>query len=92
VALRPSLPIHEYGAGLQQALRRGPRRDLRQPREIAVEPLSRALRRDDVPLQRLGGALSPPPDRGSRSVRSNAESRIPTPITMQLSATLNAGQ
>ena len=54
-------------------------------REIAVEPLARGLGRDDEPLQRS-------PAVGSRSARTSAARRIPTPITMKLSARLNAGQ
>jgi hypothetical protein len=52
---------------------------------MPVEPLSGGLVRDDEPLQRLGA-------RGSRSASTSAASRIPTPITMKLSARLNAGQ
>ena len=90
VALRPGLAVHEHGAGREEPLRSPTRSHLRQAGEMVVEPLSGGLRRDDEPLQRLG--LSPRPGRGSRSVRTSAASRMPTPITMQLSATLKAGQ
>ena len=78
-------PVDEHGTRFEQPLGRAARADLRQPGEIAVEPLARGLRRDDEPLQRLG-------TRGSRSARTSAARRMPTPITMKLSARLNAGQ
>ncbi len=84
VALAARLPVHEHGAHLEQPLGRGAGSHVRQPREVAVEPLAGGLRRDDEPLQRLG--------LGSRSARTRAASRIPTPITMKLSARLKAGQ
>ncbi len=86
VALAARLPVHEHGARREQPLGRGARADLRQPREVAVEPLSGGLGRDDETIQRLE------PARGSRSARTSAARRIPTPITMKLSARLNAGQ
>ena len=62
------------------------RADLRQPGEEAVEPLARGLVRDGEPRQRSATR------RGSRSARTSAARRIATPITMKLSARLNAGQ
>ena len=85
VALAAELAVHANGAAREEPFRRGARAHLRQPGEIAVEPLSRGLSRNDEPLQRFGV-------RGSRSERTSAASRIPTPITMKLSARLNAGQ
>ena len=90
VALRPRLSVHEHCPGREEPLRGRARSDVGQAGEMTVEPLPRGLRRDDEPFQRLG--LSPRPARGSRSVRTSAARRMPTPITMQLSATLNAGQ
>ena len=84
-ALAVRFPVHEHGARRQEPLGRGARAHLRQPSEIAVEPLPRCLVRDGDPLQLLGA-------RGSRSERTRAARRIPTPITMKLSARLNAGQ
>ena len=90
VALGAGLTVHQHGARGEEPLGCGARSDVGQAGEMAVEPLSRGLRRDDEPFQRLG--LSPRPARGSFSVRTSAARRIPTPITMQLSATLKAGQ
>jgi hypothetical protein len=84
VALSQGLPVDENRAGGEQPLRSGPRADLGQRGEVAVEPLSSGLRRDEA-LQCFGA-------RGSRSARASATSRMPTPITMKLSARLNAGQ
>jgi hypothetical protein len=83
VALASGLPVEEDEARPEEPLGRRARADLRQRCEVAVEPLSRGLERDDA-LQRLGA--------GSRSARRSAPSRITTPITMKLSARLNAGQ
>ena len=85
VALPASLSVHENRPGREEPFRRGAGTHRRQPREMAVEPLARGLARDDEPVQGLDA-------RGSRSVRRSAASRIPTPITMKLSARLNAGQ
>jgi hypothetical protein len=84
VALPAGLSVHEHGSSRQQPLCRGPGAHVGQPGEIAVEPLSRGLGRDPQ-VQRVDA-------RGSRSARRSAASRIPTPITMKLSARLNAGQ
>ncbi len=89
VALSASPPVHEHGAGRQKPLGGGARPDVRQPGEIAVEPRSRGMRRDE-PLQPWSPQCRDA--RGSRSARTSAASRIPTPITMKLSARLNAGQ
>jgi hypothetical protein len=90
VALAQRSPVDEHGARSEQPLGRGPGGDFRQRGEVAVEPLARSLRRDDVPLQRLdAGPLS---RRGARSANASAATRIATPITMKLSARLNAGQ
>jgi hypothetical protein len=83
LTLAARLSVDEHGAGLEQPLGRGARAHLRQGGEETVEPLARGLRRDDEALQRFFG---------SRSARTSAASRIPTPITMKLSARLNAGQ
>ena len=85
VALPARLSVDEHGAGHEEPFRRGAGAHFRQPGEIAVEPLSRGLGGNDEPVQRLGV-------RGSRSERSSAARRIPTPITMKLSARLKAGQ
>ena len=85
VALSACLSVHEDRACLEQPRSRGSRAYIGQPREVAVEPLPSSLGRDDEPVQCLGEC-------GSRSARSSAASRIPTPITMKLSARLNAGQ
>ena len=85
VALGALFPVDEHGTGHEEPLGRSARAHLRQSGEVAVEPLARGPRRDDEPLQRLGA-------RGSRSERTSAARRIPTPITMKLSARLNAGQ
>jgi len=85
VTLPARLPVDQDSADLEQPLGRGSRAHLRQPGEVSVETLSGRLRRDDEPFQRFEG-------RGSRSARRSATSRIPTPITMKLSARLNAGQ
>ena len=85
VALPARLPVHEHGSGREQSLRGGTRSDVGQTRQVAVEPLARGLRLDDEPFQRLEAP-------GSRSARTSAASRIPTPITMELSARLKAGQ
>jgi hypothetical protein len=82
VALAAGPPLYEYRTRVEQALGRGAGSDLRQPSEVSVEPLAGGVRRDDEALQRLG----------SRSAQTRAASRIPTPITMKLSARLNAGQ
>ena len=89
VALAASPPVHEHGAGREKPLGGAARPDVRQPGEIAVEPLSRGLA-----AGRAASALAPQcrDARGSRSARTSAASRIPTPITMKLSARLNAGQ
>jgi len=81
----PLRPVHAHRVGREEPLRRPPGAHLRQPGEVAVETLSRSLGRNDEPLQRFGV-------RGSRSERRSAARRIPTPITMKLSARLNAGQ
>jgi hypothetical protein len=82
VALAAGSPVHEDGPSFEQPLGRGARSHFRQPSEVAIEPLAGGLRRNDEPLQRLG----------SRSAQTSAPSRIPTPITMKLSARLKAGQ
>jgi hypothetical protein len=92
VALAADVAVHQHGTGGEQPLGGRPRSDLRHGGEVAVEPLSRGLRRDDEPLQRLGGAPLSRVGRGSRSARTSAARRITTPITMKLSARLNAGQ
>jgi hypothetical protein len=85
VALSAWSSVDEDGAGLEQSLCGGARADLGESREVAVESLSRGLGGDDEPGQCFAGG-------GSRSARSSAMSRIPTPMTMKLSARLNAGQ
>ena len=85
VALAARPAVHEDRACLEQPLGRGPRADLGQAGEVAIETLPGGLGRDDEPVQRFA-------DCGSRSARRSAASRIPTPITMKLSARLNAGQ
>ena len=90
VALGAGLTVHEHGPGGEEPLRGGARSHVGEAGEMTVEPLTGGLRRDDEPFQRLG--LSPRPARGSFSVRTSAARRMPTPITMQLSATLKAGQ
>ena len=85
VALSARLAVDKDRTGREQSLGSGTRSDVRQRSQVAVEPLPRGLRRDDVALQRLEA-------RGSCSARTSAASRIPTPITMKLSARLNAGQ
>jgi len=84
VALSAGLSIEEHCTDGEQPFCRSARSHLRQPGEIAVEPLSRSVGRDEL-FQGLGA-------RGSRSERTSAASRIATPITMKLSARLNAGQ
>jgi hypothetical protein len=46
--------VHEHGAGVEQSLGRRPGADLREPGEVAVEPFSGALGRDDDPVQCFG--------------------------------------
>ena len=85
VALPPRPSVDQHRARVEQPLGRSPRTDVRQAGEVAVEPLSCRLERDDEAVQRFA-------ERGSRSARRRAERRIRTPITMKLSARLNAGQ
>jgi hypothetical protein len=85
VALASRPAVHEDGAGLEQPLGRSPRAHLGQAGEVAIETLPGGLGRNDEPVQCFA-------DCGSRSARRSAASRIPTPITMKLSARLNAGQ
>ena len=54
VAFPARLPVHEDRAGLEQTLGRSPRTHLGQPREVAIEPLTCGVGRDDEPVQRFG--------------------------------------
>jgi hypothetical protein len=85
VALPTQPAVDQYRACVEQSLGGGARTHLGEPSEVAVEPLARGFGRDDEPAQRFDGF-------GSRSARRRATSRIPTPVTMKLSARLNAGQ
>jgi hypothetical protein len=84
VALTSDFPVDEDRTPGEQTLGRSARAYLRQAGEPAVEAAAGGLR-GNAELLYFDG-------RGSRSARRSAESRITTPITMKLSARLNAGQ
>jgi hypothetical protein len=92
VALADRSAVDEDGTGREEPLGGRPRSDVRQRRKVPIEPLARCLRRDEVPLQRLDAAPFCRRGWGLPSARASAPTRMATPITMKLSARLNAGQ
>ena len=81
VALGAGRAVHEHAFLRQQALRGRPRAHLRQRGEEPVEPLARSFGWNAGLRQAL--RVSP---------TTSARKRIATPITMNESARLNAGQ
>jgi hypothetical protein len=81
MTLGPRLAVDEYRVLGQKPLRRGARADLAQRGEEPVEPLPRGFRRNPCDRQVL--RVSP---------TTSARKRIATPITMNESARLKAGQ
>ena len=86
VALGTRLAVDEHRPGGQQPFGGGPGADAGQRRDEAVEPLARGRSQE----RRAGS--SPRGRRGARSAATSAPRRMATPITMKLSARLNAGQ
>jgi hypothetical protein len=82
-ALRGALAVQRRRAPFDEALGRTAGADLRQSGEKPVEPLAGGLGGDDEPQKRGRREVSP---------SSSARNRIPTPITMNESAKLKAGQ
>jgi hypothetical protein len=91
IALGPRLAVDDRVSGLHEALGRRSRADFREPGQEAVEPPARGLCRNQESDQ--GRAVEAPGRLpGLRSASTMEARSSATPMTMQLSARLNAGQ
>lgn len=91
VALRPPCAVDDDGAAVDQALRRSARADLLLGGEEAVQAQPVRLRRN-ADLGQSRSVEAPGRRRGARSPAISVPSSSMTPMTMNVSARLNAGQ